>query len=101
MMRTRALIHISPHAFQIGVARAQREFGRESTVGFLVTRRETAFGTNTVAGFDFRWKLTSHWVLTGQAVRYPGADGAVATSIILAAYRSSETACRVTVPDPL
>ena len=53
----------------IGVARVQKEFGRESTIGFLATTRQTSMGANTVAAFDFRWKLTPHWVFTGQAAR--------------------------------
>ena len=52
---------------QIGVVRVQREFGRESSVGFLATSRQTSAGTNTVAGLDLRWKLSPHWVLTAQA----------------------------------
>lgn len=52
---------------QIGVVRVQREFGRESNLGFLATSRQTSAGTNTVAGLDLRWKLSPHWVLTAQA----------------------------------
>ena len=54
---------------QIGVMRVQREFGRESTLGFLGTSRRTSAGTNTVAGVDLRWKLTPHWILAAQAAK--------------------------------
>lgn len=54
---------------EIGVARVQKEFGRESAIGFLATTRQTSMGANTVGAFDWRWKLTPHWVFTGQAAR--------------------------------
>lgn len=52
----------------VAVARLQREFGRQSTVGVFVTSREEAGDTNRVAALDLRWKLSPNWVFAGQAV---------------------------------
>ena len=53
----------------IGVARIQRDIGRESSVGALFTARRVGGVMEQVGAADFRWKATSNWVLTGQAFR--------------------------------
>ena len=64
----------------IGVVRAQREIGRESAVGLLVSNRRLAGGANRVASADARWALSKTWILTSQAIatytRDSGAPGA-------------------------
>ena len=68
-----------PHA-GIGVVRAQREIGRESTVGLLVSNRQLAGGANRVASADARLALSKTWIFTSQVVatyaRDSGAAGA-------------------------
>ena len=59
---------------RIGVARVQRELGRQSTVGVIALSRNTASRTNTVAALDARLKIGPNWVVTGFA-------GAAATRI--------------------
>jgi hypothetical protein len=53
----------------VGVVRLQREMGRESTVGALVTTRDTAESRNHVASVDARIRMGPHWTLQGQAAR--------------------------------
>jgi len=64
----------------IGVVRAQREIGRESAVGLLLSNRQLAGGANRVASADARLALSKTWILTSQAVatyaRDSGAPGA-------------------------
>src|SRR5204863_7473341 len=64
----------------IGVIRAQREIGRESAVGLLVSNRQLAGGANRVASTDARLALSKTWILTSQAIatyaRDSGAPGA-------------------------
>ncbi|MGA2771970.1 MAG: hypothetical protein ABSG26_14245 [Bryobacteraceae bacterium] len=52
----------------IGVVRAQREFGKQSNAGFLLTDREFAGSFNRVEAFDTRLKVNQNWTLTGQAI---------------------------------
>ncbi len=53
----------------IGVARVQREFANQSTLGVLVTSRDFAGASNRVFSLDTRLKLDANWVLTGQLIR--------------------------------
>jgi len=73
-----------PHA-GIGVVRAQREIGRESTVGLLVSNRELAGGANRVASADARLALSKTWIFTSQVIatyaRDSGAAGAAGTGL--------------------
>lgn len=50
----------------IGVARVQREFGKENNIGFMLTDREFAGSYNRVAAIDTRLKLDTHWTLSAQ-----------------------------------
>jgi hypothetical protein len=61
------------------VVSARREFGRESSVGLLATRRTFGGTSNQVASIDSRWKLTPNWVLATQAMQSStrGPDGNV------------------------
>jgi len=52
---------------RIGVARIQRDIGRESNVGFLLTTYRSGAISNQVYSADMRYKLHSNWVVTGQA----------------------------------
>ena len=52
----------------IGVVRVQREFGKQSNVGVLLTDREFAGGYNRVEAVDTRLKLDEHWTFAGQAM---------------------------------
>lgn len=52
----------------IGVLRVQREFGRQSNVGMMLTDREFAGGYNRVEAVDTRLKLDDHWTIMGQAM---------------------------------
>jgi len=69
----------------IGVVRAQREIGRESAVGLLVSNRQLAGGANRVASADARLALSKTWILTSQAIatyaRDSGAAGASGTGL--------------------
>jgi len=73
-----------PHA-GIGVVRAQREIGRESTVGLLVSNRQLAGGANRVASADARLALSKTWIFTSQVIatyaRDSGAAGAAGTGL--------------------
>jgi hypothetical protein len=51
----------------IGVVRVQRDFPRQSALGFLATTREFGTSESRVASVDGRYKLTDTLVLTGQA----------------------------------
>jgi len=53
----------------IGVARIQREFSNQSTVGLLVTSRDFASSSNRVFSLDTRLKLNPNWVFSGQLAR--------------------------------
>jgi hypothetical protein len=52
----------------IGVARIQREFAKESNIGFLLTDREFAGSFNRVAAVDTRLKLNTNWTLNAQLI---------------------------------
>src|SRR6266496_5271320 len=69
----------------IGVIRAQREIGRESAVGLLVSNRQLAGGANRVASADARLALSKTWIFTGQVIatyaRDSGAAGASGTGL--------------------
>jgi uncharacterized protein DUF5916 len=53
----------------IGALRMQREFGEESTVGFLVTDRELEGSFNRIYSLDSRVKLTKNWAFAGQVIQ--------------------------------
>jgi hypothetical protein len=53
---------------EIGVARVQREFGKQSSVGAMFTDREFAGGYNRVESVDTRLKLDDHWTVAAQAM---------------------------------
>jgi opacity protein-like surface antigen len=53
----------------IGVARVQREFQNNATLGALVTSRDFGAGSNRVVSIDGRMILGKSWNLTGQAIR--------------------------------
>jgi len=55
---------IRSHA-RIAIARVQRDLGAQSSVGFLVSRREASLRDNGVVAVDARVKLGANWVLTG------------------------------------
>lgn len=52
----------------IGVARIQREFARQSTIGMLVTSRDFGASSNRIVSLDTRLKLNPNWVFSGQAI---------------------------------
>jgi len=49
------------------VARLQREFATQSSLGVLVTSRDFLSASNRVASADLRLKLSENWYFTGQA----------------------------------
>jgi hypothetical protein len=57
----------SEHA-RIGVVRLQREFGKQSSAGLLVTDREIGGRWNRVASLDSRLILNQNWTLSGQGM---------------------------------
>ncbi len=59
--------NLDKHAI-IAVARIQREFAKQSNIGFLLTDREFAGSFNRVAAIDTRLKLNANWTFTGQAI---------------------------------
>ncbi len=52
----------------IGVARVQREFGTQSSAGFLITDRAFAGGWNRVASLDTKLRLNQNWTFNGQGI---------------------------------
>src|SRR5262245_17759621 len=60
----------SPHGGRaaIGVFRLQRDFGKQSNAGLLVTERDFAGGFNRVGALDLRLKPNNHWTIGGQAI---------------------------------
>lgn len=54
------------HRAAIAVARVQREFARQSSIGFLATSRTFSSTSNEVVSLDSRFNLNSNWVLSGQ-----------------------------------
>ncbi len=52
-----------------GVARVQREFGKDSYVGGIITSREFGNTSNHVASLDSRLRLSTNWFATGQVAR--------------------------------
>jgi hypothetical protein len=53
---------------EIGVLRAQREFAKQSSAGFLVTDREFGGSHNRVGAVDTRLQLNPIWVFSAQAM---------------------------------
>lgn len=53
----------------IGVARIQREFAEQSSVGFLATSRDYRDSSNRVFAVDGRLQLNPNWSLSAQAAR--------------------------------
>lgn len=53
----------------IGVARVQREFAEQSSVGFLATNRNYRDSSNQVLAVDGRLQLNPNWILSAQAAR--------------------------------
>ena len=53
----------------VGVARAQREFRNQSTLGLFISDRYLEGPYDRTLAADARIKLGKNWVLTGQAVR--------------------------------
>jgi hypothetical protein len=52
----------------IGVARVQRDLGKESTVGVFFSQYSFASSSNRVMSVDSRIKLNPNWTITGQGV---------------------------------
>ncbi len=50
------------------VGRVVREFGRQSTIGAMVTSRDFSGSSNQVAAVDLRLRLGSNWVIDAQAM---------------------------------
>jgi hypothetical protein len=48
--------------------RVVREFGRQSTIGAMVTSRDFSTSSNSVAAADLRLRLGPNWVIDGQAM---------------------------------
>jgi hypothetical protein len=59
------------------IARANREWGKQSTIGAIYAERDFFGGFNRTGGLDFRWKTGKNWVATGQALASStrGSDG--------------------------
>jgi hypothetical protein len=55
----------------VGAFRAQREFGRENTVGVLMTNQDVQGSARQARSYsaDARWSVGNNWSLTGQLVR--------------------------------
>ena len=49
-----------------GIVRFKRDFGKESNIGFLATHYSYPQKHNTVAGFDYRWKINKNSEFRGQ-----------------------------------
>jgi hypothetical protein len=71
---------------RIGVVRIQRDFGRESNAGFLVTSDRAGSRSNEVYSADGRYKLNAHWILTGQLMRSETVNGDDGTNQSGSAY---------------
>ena len=52
----------------ISIARVQREFAKDSNIGFLATDREFAGSFNRVGALDTRLKFNANWTFNGQAI---------------------------------
>ncbi len=50
------------------IARGNREWGKQSTVGVIYADREFFGSFNRVGGVDTRWKINKNWVFSGQAL---------------------------------
>ena len=53
----------------VGALRVQRELGKESTIGFLVTERELKGSVNRMYSLDGRLRFGKSWALVGQLIR--------------------------------
>lgn len=53
---------------EIGVARVQREFAKDSSIGILLTDREFAGSYNRVGAVDTKLRLNTNWTFTGQFI---------------------------------
>lgn len=53
----------------IGVARIQREFGEQSSVGMLATSQDYRGSSNRVFSLDGRIQINPNWAVTAQAAR--------------------------------
>jgi hypothetical protein len=51
-----------------GVMRVRREFGEQSSIGFLATSRDFGPSSNRVVSVDARFKLNPNWVVSGQTM---------------------------------
>jgi hypothetical protein len=51
-----------------GIVRIKRDFGKESNIGFMATHRGYPDQHNTVAGFDWRWKIDKNSEFRGQVL---------------------------------
>lgn len=51
-----------------GIVRFKRDFGKESNIGFLATHYSYPEKHNTVAGFDYRWKINKSSEFRGQVL---------------------------------
>ncbi len=51
-----------------GVARVQRQFAGESTIGVLASSMDFGASFNRVVSLDTRLKLNANWITTGQAI---------------------------------
>jgi hypothetical protein len=75
------------------VARVQREFARQSSLGAIFTDREFGDTFNRVWGVDGRWRLDDNWTVTGQWIGSDTKDvdgaGSTGTSTFLAVSRES------------
>jgi hypothetical protein len=60
--------HYGEHAV-MGIARIQRDFASQSQFGVLFSNWTFGSGSNQVASFDTRIKLSPTWFFTGQIVR--------------------------------
>ena len=74
----------------IGVARVQREFSDQSSVGILATSRDYRGSSNRVFALDTRLQLNQNWAFSGQAARSysRGLGGAHSTGSAYAAELS-------------
>jgi hypothetical protein len=52
-----------------GVMSVRREFGEQSSLGFLATTRHFGPSSNRVLSVDARFKLNRNWMLAGQAMQ--------------------------------